>query len=75
MSSSSVPVIIADGDINLDKQVNAADILLAQRSLLNHIVLTAEQVAHGDFKPDPSGDSQLTLADMIFLLKAILVLP
>ncbi len=72
---NSIPTIIADGDINLDRQVNVADFLLAQRSILNLTILSAEQIAHGDYRPVPSGDGELTIADLLLIVKGVIAAP
>ncbi len=72
LNAASVPAITADGDVSLDGQVNVADILLAQRAVLGLISLTAEQIAHGDYRPAPSGDGVLTTADLLLIYKEVI---
>jgi len=47
--------IVSDGDINEDGNVNAGDIVLAQRHVLGLITLTPLQIAHGDVYPATGG--------------------
>lgn len=75
LNAGSIPVIVADGDVNLDSQVNAADVLLAQRQILGLTSLSAEQIAHGDYRPVPNGDGQLNIADLLLIVKQALVSP
>lgn len=72
---NSTPIIVADGDVNLDGQINAADILLAQRQVLGLTSLVAEQIAHGDYRPSPNGDGQLGIADLLLITKTALSAP
>ena len=46
---------LADGDINMDGQVNAADVLLGYRVLAGDLNLTEEQQLHGDVAPLVAG--------------------
>jgi hypothetical protein len=71
LDPQSIPVITADGDVSLDGNVNAADILLSQRHLLGLTSLNAEQLAHGDLYP-VLGDSLLTLSDTLLIMKKAL---
>jgi hypothetical protein len=75
LNGNSTPTIMADGDISLDGQVNAADVLLATRTVLALTTLTAEQIAHGDFRPTPAGDGQIALEDLLLVTKAALGIP
>ncbi len=60
LNAQSVPQLSANGDISLDGNVNAADILIAQRYVLGLLTtLTAEQVARGDLYP-PGGFSTIS---------------
>ncbi len=71
IDSSSVPTTTPDGDLNFDALVNAADVLLAQRYILGKVILSAEQIAHGDLYP-ASGDGQLGLSDLLLITKTSL---
>ncbi len=51
----------ADGDINLDGAVNAADILLAIRALTGTLVLNVVQLLHADMVTDDA----LTMGDLV----------
>ena len=62
-----VPVLLP-GDINLDGQINAADVLLAQRHVLGSSELTPDQITRGDLHPVP-GDGLLTLPDIILIIQ------
>jgi hypothetical protein len=54
LDSGSFPSL-ADGDINMDGEVNAADILLGYRVLAGDLSLTEEQRLHGDVAPLVNG--------------------
>ena len=45
----------ADGDINMDGNVDIVDVLLAQRALLGQITLTSSQLLHADVAPLSGG--------------------
>jgi hypothetical protein len=54
LDSASFPTV-ADGDINGDGQVSAADVLLGYRVLAGDLSLTEEQRLHGDVAPLVNG--------------------
>ena len=62
----------ADGDINSDGSVNAADVLLAIRHIQRFIVLTPEQISRGDLYPTISGDGVIDISDYILIQKKVL---
>ena len=67
----------ADGDINLDGVVNAADVALAFKALLSGSgTLTDEQVAHADVAPKgecgPIPDGAFNLGDVLVLMRMAL---
>lgn len=66
---SSVP---ADGDLNLDGRINAADMLLVQRHVLGIALLTPDQIAHGDLYPPVSGDGVINVQDLLLVMRAAL---
>lgn len=71
----SVPQLSANGDINLDGNINAGDILVAQRHVLGLMTsLTAEQVSRGDLYPS-GGDGVVDLSDMLLITKQVLSMP
>ena len=72
LNAASIPDIPPDGDINLDGQTNAADVLLAQRQIMGLASLSAEQIDHGDYRPSPGGDGQLGAADFLLVIQAAL---
>jgi len=62
----------ADGDVNFDGAVNTADILLAQRHVLNIIALTPQQINQGDLYPPSGGDGVMGLPDVLPIARAAL---
>lgn len=68
--------ISADGDINGDGVVNAADVLLAQRIILGTLAPTADQLVHGDVAPliggVPSPDGQINAGDLVVIQRKAL---
>lgn len=62
-----------DGDVSFDCRVDAADALLANRILLGLLLPNAAQTARADVAPlilgAPAPDSQVTLADLLFILQ------
>lgn len=59
------------GDVNLDGRVDAADYLLIQRHVLGVINLDSEQIKRGDLYP-VGGDGQITVSDLIILMRKIM---
>ena len=61
----------ADGDINLDGEVNVADILLGLQVLNDAATLSPEQFIHGDVAPlvggVPDPDGLFTLGDLLVI--------
>jgi len=70
LDPASVPTI-PNGDINGDGQVNAVDVLLAQRALLGQPTLTTEQFLRGDVAPlvggVPSPNGVFDLGDVLII--------
>ena len=66
----------ADGDLNADGAVNAADILIAQRILTGLVSLTAELLQRGDVAPLfnglPASDGSFTLGDALVIQRKAL---
>jgi hypothetical protein len=69
LDPASVPDIVADCDINLDGEVNVADVLLAQRHILGLTTLNATQIRHGDVYPVTAGDGKVTLSDAMLIIR------
>ena len=67
---------IADGDLNLDGQVDVRDYLLGLQVLQGQVQLTAEQLSHGDVAPIIGGVSVpngvFNPGDLILIQRAIL---
>jgi hypothetical protein len=65
-----------DGDINGDGLVNAADVLLAQRTLYGDYSLTSSQFLRADVAPrvagNPVPDGQFNAGDLLIILKLAL---
>ena len=62
---------VARGDINLDKRVNTGDILVTERYLLGLTNLTTEQIEQGDIAPQIVGDGEITISDLLQLIKQV----
>lgn len=67
---------VPNGDINGDWQVNAADVLLAQRALLGQSILSAEEFLRGDVAPLIDGVSSpngvIDLGDVLIISRKAL---
>lgn len=61
-----------DGDLNGDGQVNAGDLLLAQRHVLGISLLSQPQIDRGDLYPPGAADGVLNMSDLILLQKMLL---
>jgi lysophospholipase L1-like esterase len=65
-----------DGDITVDGEVNAADLLWAIQAVLGSRTLTAEQIQHGDVAPlvagAPQPDGVFNLGDVVVITRLIL---
>ena len=63
------------GDINNDRTVNVADVLLANRAVLGLITLDTYQLARGnvaplvDGMPDTAPDDEFTIADLLLITR------
>ncbi len=62
---------LPDGDLNADGRLDAADVLLAQRMASGTLAYDNEDLAHGDVAPLASGDAQLSVRDVVVLLRGI----
>ncbi len=73
--SASWPAI-ADGDLaplnNPDGLINAADLVIGQRIVLQQLTPNALQFAHGDLYPPGSPDGVIDTSDLILLQQLIL---
>ncbi len=67
---SAIP-LNADGDVNIDGNVDITDVLLAERYLHGLTTLTPEQLAHGDLSPSGQGNGILSVDDVYLLYKLI----
>jgi len=67
---------VADGDLNSDGLVNAADVLLAQRIVLGQLTPTLSQLQHGDVAPlingIPAPDGQFNVGDLLVITRKAL---
>jgi len=71
-SSGEVVIkLLADGDLNGDGQLTAADVLLAYRALTGQVSLTPTQLLHGDVAPLVNGlpvpDGNFNLGDVLII--------
>jgi hypothetical protein len=61
------------GDINNDRAVDAADVLLATRAVLGNITLDRGQLARGNIAPlvngQPRPDDPFNLADLLLIMR------
>jgi len=75
LNPADVPVL-ADGDMNNDGVVDAADVLIATRIVLGQLTITALQMTHGDVAPlvngQPSPDGQFNLGDLVVIQRKAL---
>jgi len=78
LSAGSWPAI-ADGDLaplgSPDGNINAADLLIAERILQGSVTALPLQLAHGDLYPPGSPDGVINLSDVILLLNLLLNQP
>jgi hypothetical protein len=67
---------IPDGDINIDGEVNTADVLLGMQVAIENRTLNSEQFWHGDVAPLASGvpapDGEFDLADILLITRKAL---
>lgn len=67
--------ITADGDLaprgQPDGVINAADYLVAMQIILQQTTPTADEIKHGDLYPVGAGDGEITLSDLVQLIKLI----
>jgi len=75
LNPANVPVQ-ADGDMNNDGVVNAADVLIATRILTGQQIITSLQSLHGDVAPLvgglPSPDGRFDLGDLLVIQRKAL---
>ena len=75
LNPGSVP-FLADGDVNLDGQVNVADVLLGIQAINGSVTLTEEQRLHADVAPlvseSPVPDGQYNLGDLLVIQRKVL---
>jgi hypothetical protein len=63
------------GDINDDREVDAADVLIASRAVLGLVTLTSDQLARGNVAPlvngvpDTAPDDEFNIADMLLITR------
>ena len=73
------PLLLTDfpvwGDINNDREVDAADVLIANRAVLGLVTLTTDQLARGNVAPlvngapDTPPDDEFTVADLLLITR------
>lgn len=67
---------VRDGDLNLDGQVNAGDVLIALKISLGLVTASTEQIEHGDVAPltagVPNPDGVINVADVLVIQRKVL---
>lgn len=67
---------VADGDINTDGSVNAADVLLATQATIGSRILNPVEFGHGDVSPlisnVPVPDGEFNLSDTLIIIRKAL---
>lgn len=65
-----------DGDMNMDGEVNAGDLIYATRAILGSFTPTQQEINHADAAPlvggVPTPDGQLTTGDLVVLTRKVL---
>ena len=69
MTVTVTPAAAPDGDIVTDGQLNAADLLMMYRMVLDQV---PPDLAHADIYPPGTGDGAVDLSDLILLQQWIL---
>ncbi len=63
--------VVADGDINIDGNVDMADVLLGIQAMLGQITLSVEQTSHADVAPligaVPQPNGEFNLGDVLLI--------
>jgi len=71
-----VILTLPDGDLNADSVVNAADVVLAYQFLMDQLMMTSEQMSHGDVAPLVDGmpvpDGIFNAADLLLIQRKTL---
>ncbi len=70
LSQTNFPVW---GDINNDRVVNAADVLIANRAVLGLVTLTSDQLARGNVAPLVNGAPATSPADVFTIADLLLI--
>lgn len=72
----TVSAVDPDGDVNVDGEVDAVDVLWGYQVLMDARVLSAEQAMHGDVAPLTSGvpepNGTFDLGDVLVILRVVL---
>ena len=68
----TLQVYQADGDLNSDGAVDAADVLLLEQIAMGTRSASAEQAIRGDLYPVDQPDGQINLSDILLLQKQVL---
>jgi len=62
----------ADGDLDVSGEVNAADVLIAERITLGLVTATTLHLQHGDVRPQGALDGIIDLRDVLMVLRVAL---
>ena len=71
LTSSTFDLTAIDGDWNNNGALDAGDVVLAERTVLGTYTPTLTQRVRGDVYPQGNPDGQITLQDLLILIRAV----